>query len=140
MNFPEDIQRHIFSFGYVEHRKYMKHLCEKLERGKVLQHNIDILVNEFNDGDNPSLSHLLKKVDTDILDKLFNQCVRCNCCTKHCNKRPIYIGGKTLSCTENYDVGCYCKCRQLSRFIQRSYDYYDGGYCKLNDTFRDQFV
>ena len=137
---PEEIRRHIFSFGYAEYRKYMKNVCEKIERDKVLHYHIDVLTTQYNCGGISNLEKLLKEVDPDILEKLFNQCVRCNCCTKHCNKRPKYIDGVELTFTENYDVGCKCKCRQMSRFIRRTYEYADVGYATLNHLFRDQFV
>jgi MinD superfamily P-loop ATPase len=137
---PEEIQRHIFSFGYAEHRKYMKQLCKKLERDKVLQYNIDVLTSQYNWGGISSFEALLKEVDPDILEKLFNQCVRCNCCTRHCNKRPIYIDSSELTFTENYDDTCHCKCRQVSRQIVKAYDYSDVGYANINHLFRHQFV
>jgi len=137
---PEDVKRHIFTFGYVEHRKHMKKLCEKLQRDKVLQYNINVIVTQYNSGGISNMVRLLKEVDPDILEKLFNQCVRCNCCTKHCNKRPIYIGAKTLSVAENYHVECECRCRQMARMIERAYDYSDVGYAELNHLFIDQFV
>ena len=137
---PEDLQRHIFSFGYSDHRKHMKQICEKLERGKILNYNIDVLTSQYNYGNIPSLEYLLREVDPNILERLYNQCVRCNCCTKHCNKRGKYIGSTLLTFTENYDVGCNCKCRQMSRFIERAYDYSDMGYSTLNHLFKDQFV
>jgi len=136
---PYDVTRHIYSFGYPEHRQYMKQLCEKIERGKVLDYNINIITNQHRYG-RISFEELLKEVDPDILEKLFNQCVRCNCCTKHCNKRPKYLFGEELNRAENYDVNCPCKCRQFSRSIKKCYEYADNGYATLNYLFKDQFI
>jgi len=141
---PDDVMRHIYSFGYSDHRTNMKQICEKLERGKIVNYNIEMIKNEYNSGNYLNLENVLAKLHPTILAKLFIQCSHCNCCTKHCNKRPKYLLIEQLSYTENYDTGCLCTCRQMARFIKRMDNKYDYYYhyeptFTLNTLFKEQF-
>jgi len=139
---PEDVVRHIMSYGYKEHKEYMKEICVKLDRSTILNKNFEIIENEFQNT-HSDFTQLLMDVDKNILVKLFKQCTRCNCCTRHCHKRPKYLKGTIskdiLTYTENYNDGCICKCRQLSRFICEAYPYScKGNYSNINYEFVEE--
>ena len=136
---PEDVVQHIMSYGYKEHKEYMKDICVKLDRSRILNQNIEIIEYEYQFC-GTSYQEMLINTDKFILLKLFRQCIRCNCCTRHCHKRPKYLDN-TLTYTENYNDGCTCKCRQLARFICKTFPHsYKGGcsHLSINYLFIDQ--
>ena len=134
---PEDILRKIYSFGSVQNRIQTQSICQSIiHHHFVLQHNIDLIDEDiikwnniyvdFPDNiENPSslyayLSIVISKQKT---IKLFNQFIKCYCCNRHRNRRPIKINTNELSYSENYETvhNCACRCRQFARKMKQVY-------------------
>lgn len=83
----EDIMRHIYSFGYTEHRTYMKELSEKINT--VLTGNMEPIGWPHNRVNGEALCTFLYRENTrDELICLYNKYNNCKCCTRHCCFKP----------------------------------------------------
>jgi len=137
---PIELKRIIFSFGYAQYRTYLKTICYTINyKSFKFNHNIDLLNGDINryytegpyDLINiyPLRIIILLGLSNNKQLKLFNQCIKCYCCTRHCNRRPTSIHRDVFTYTENYedDPICQCSCRQNARYIKEMYhhtDYY----------------
>lgn len=132
---PIEIKRIIFSFGYAQYRKYLKTICYTINFKRFrFNYNTDLLNNDitrFYDerpinfiNMYPLRIIILMGLSNNRQVKLFNQCIKCCCCTKHCNRRPSSIHRDVYTYTENYDDDpiCECSCRQNARYIKEMYN------------------
>lgn len=144
---PLDVIRLICSFGYPEHKTYMKEVCAEVRHQlSVLNHNMGLLQKEKLKMILPTGTQWFLKYEADknVLHDFFQQCIRCCCCSKHCNNRPTNYLTDEVSVGENFSSGepCHCKCRSISRDIKRAlYENYYPDYPKHRRTrFNVDFV
>lgn len=126
----DDIIRDIYSFGYPNHRVYMKSVCEMIES------NHDPLDKYLSDAwykngqhdhhDTPMSTFIKTQfTQTDIL-YMFHYYKKCRCCTRHSyykpdikyqqqNPKPDYNPHYT------HDDTCSCSCRHMSRHLYSAY-------------------
>ena len=131
----DDIIRHIYSFGYAEHRIYMKemsksiHVCGDYDPIGWPQNRVNgELLNTF----------LIRTHTRNELIDLFNKYNRCKCCTRHaCFKPNLFNMELNPRLKPNpyyrYNVKedfifyptkyhfCLCKCRHNSRHVYVAY-------------------
>lgn len=124
----EDLKRHIFSFGYPEHREFMKSLkkilhvdCKPFMRRYARNHNWRVM--------NQYILH--EYTETEIL-RYIHYYNRCRCCTRHSHFKPILknVDGM-IHIYENdnnipghvmiRDHSCQCHCRYLMRQMTDAY-------------------
>jgi hypothetical protein len=135
---PEDILRKIYSFGSVNNRIQTRQICQSIiHHHFALKRNIELIEEDvtkwnniyydFPDNiENPSslYSYLSIVISKQRTIKLFNQFIKCYCCNRHRNRRPIKINTDELSYSENYETinNCACRCRQFARKIKLVYN------------------
>jgi hypothetical protein len=127
--FPPDVIAHICSFGYPEYKEHMNKICYQLTHYTgygLLEYNLYLLHEDYIYlyGINYvrcMVDFLHYAVDNEVLEKLFIQCTKCCCCSKHCHNRPTNYYSDEVSIGENFEPSeqCHCNCRQLSRSIKR---------------------
>lgn len=119
---PLDAIRLICSFGYPEHKEYMREIGSQLT-GR-LAYNMSILLEDEYEYRNKQgrLGFLMEEVDAAVLKELFKQCTKCCCCSKHLHNRPTRHDTDEVSVGENFntDDPCHCRCRQIARDIRRA--------------------
>lgn len=125
----KDIMRLIYSFGYPEHRIYMKKLCYKLD---TVLSNLYITHWPKKRICNEPLSTFLARERTRYeLIFMYKAYKKCQCCTRHCyykpnlttknentklNPNPYYSNVPNgMSKTKFY--GCKCLCRLYIRHV-----------------------
>jgi len=116
----EDIMRHIYSFGYPEHRIYMKQLCKEintdlpdLSNWKQNRINLEIM--------STYLKRTYKRVELIELNHKYN---KCRCCTRHSYNKPNLLNRELnlrLRQKPYYENICKCNCRHITRHIFKAY-------------------
>jgi hypothetical protein len=118
----EDIVRHIYSFGYPEHRLYMKQLCKEIN--SVLSGNIYPVGWPENRIGGEALCTFLQREKTyeELID-LYETYKNCKCCTRHCCYKPK-LATMDYNCKLNPNpyytrkyYKCNCQCRALMRHV-----------------------
>lgn len=124
----EDIQRYIYSFGYPEHRLYMKAICQQINTPSQCIYELQIEL-QMECEDVSHIQYLHTKYTSCKLAELFRITKRCNCCTRHSyykpNLCPVEINAKTNP-NPHYSIDsntCVCDCRSLSRDLYYAYWY-----------------
>lgn len=123
----DDIIRDIYSFGYPNHRKYMKDICRMIESNHTSIHkhlhdswyrnNTAIPITEFINAE---------FTQTEIV-VMFQYYKKCKCCTRHSyykpniksqhfNPKPAYNPHYNT-----HNITCYCPCRNMSRHLYLAY-------------------
>lgn len=136
---PIELKRIIYSFGYPAHRTYTKHICFIINKKKeILNYNIELVNSDIESFRMAGIEEIIELLIISIYDskkhKLFNQCIKCYCCTKHCNKRPKNIFTDELTYTENYNTTCNCSCRSFARLMKNIYDDVENVKGHMNST------
>ena len=130
----EDLKRNIFSFGYPEHREFMKSLTESLK--------VDcmpfIRMYKENCNDRCMGKYILDEyTESEILSSIhyFN---RCRCCTRHSHYQPRFeiVDGITAIYMDthythynNHKNVCECRCQTIARHMINAYCEYTGITC-----------
>lgn len=126
----EDIKRVIYSFGYPEHRCYMKEISTRLNTNlESIKAIIDACEDEQDDQDDNSMSYYIKcRFKKDQMIQMYHQTRRCYCCTRHANYKPdLFRGDLNSNKSPNdpqehsYNEECYCYCRHMCRYVYRVY-------------------
>lgn len=122
----DDIIRDIYSFGYPNHRVYMKDICKRIES------NHDTLdkylsdswyQNSLHDNHNTPMDIFIKTQFTQTeMVNMFNYYKKCRCCTRHSYYKPD-IKRQHFNPKPEYnphytnDTTCLCTCRHMSRHL-----------------------
>lgn len=123
----EDIKRLIYSFGYSEHRCYMKEISTRLNTNLE---SIKAIIDACDyDQDDNSMSYYIKcRFKKDQMIQMYNQTRRCYCCTRHSNYKPDLLRGDLNSNNSpndqqehSYNEECSCYCRHMCRYVYRVY-------------------
>tara|TARA_B110000114_G_C15037965_1_gene375782 strand:+ start:683 stop:1159 length:477 start_codon:yes stop_codon:yes gene_type:complete len=121
-----DLIRYIYSFGYPEHRFYMKMIIFHIKNKKnKMIHNIDCILRDWEFYES-SLYYgaiydlfLHKLLNKQTQFKLIKQLGKCCCCNRHCQNKPKVVDNEIVYHYDNkhYDIDkeCNCNCRILSR-------------------------
>jgi hypothetical protein len=127
----EDLKRHIFSFGYPGHRNHMNALCKEVRHETVSRYGKELLTSV------PRYYFQCLGKREDILNDLllFFRCNRCQCCSRHCHRKPaiiidhphgfMFLEGEEKRVPEDKFVDlcdCYCR-RNMRRMVQDYSDY-----------------
>jgi hypothetical protein len=119
----EDLKRHIFSFGYPEHRTFTRSLKESL--------HVDCKwvewMREKNQGDRCMEQYLLDEYTDIELMKCMRYLNRCRCCTRHSHFKPYMDGNEIrmpINDTRSFNRECHCPCRFLARAMATAYGNY----------------
>lgn len=120
----EDIIRHIYSFGYPEHRIYMKQLCKQLNR--VLSGDIHPTGWPENRIGGEALCTFLQREKTyeELID-LYYTYKNCKCCTRHSCYKPNLaemdynhkLNPNPYYTKKRKYYNCQCQCRVLVRHV-----------------------
>jgi hypothetical protein len=117
----EDLKRHIFSFGYPEHREFVHSLKE------TLQVDCDRFQNMFmnHSGDGCMSQYLLEEFTEAEMIEWMDYFNRCKCCTRHSHYKPfICAKGANVpdrhTTVDYYYSDCSCACRHLARHCART--------------------
>lgn len=124
----EDIKRYIYSFGYPEHRIYMKAICQQINTPYDF---ISQLYREWDGYVALSMTQYLHtRYSSCELHHLYLITKRCNCCTRHSYYKPNLSAIQQNTKTNPnphysiiYSTTCSCHCRSLSRQIYNAYWY-----------------
>jgi hypothetical protein len=126
-----DIIRLIYSFGYPNHRIYMKQIVDTFKDEQAnREFNMECIIDDWN------LYHQSKYYLSSmniLLSDLFNrsqqtillvQMIKCKCCTRHCHNKPFILNGNIIYKPNRikytmYD--CNCNCRHISRELFKCY-------------------
>lgn len=125
---PNDIIRHIFSFGDPMHRTHVRIINEKIKHIHFTRYCIFQMV--YDDvclyiALNPTvfalgIDKVMRLYPLQVKQKIFRLCTSCTCCATHCSNRP-----RVLDYTSNTPIQkgdrCYCSCRSLARILHHSY-------------------
>ena len=127
----KDIMRLIYSFGYPQHRIYMKQLCYQMDT-VLTGYNItpknwpkDCI------GGESLCSFLARTKSRDELIDMYHIYKNCHCCTRHCYYKPnLYELNENIKINPNphYAIppngmskkkfyGCKCGCRSYIREV-----------------------
>ena len=116
----KDIMRLIYSFGYAEHRHYMKEMSKSIR----VCGNYDPIgwpENRVNDEALPTF--LKRKSRTELID-LYNRYNKCRCCTRHSYFKPkLFEMRLNPKITPNpyyktdETTECACVCRHRARLV-----------------------
>lgn len=106
MKIPIEVIRHIYSFGYYEHRILTGKICDYIRiRGEIMNTNISLLMDDYRLYSDTTLYSLgiiefiNMIMNKDKQKELLVQTLGCYCCTRHSYKKiPI-------------NIGCRCRCR-----------------------------
>ena len=107
----EDLKRHIFSFGYPEHRTLMRGLIQELQLDMSLF---------------PDHGSITDQVGSyDVLEQLkwFDYLNRCRCCSRHSHYKPYILGCEGIypvnmgKIPEGNVIECKCPCRSFARYF-----------------------
>lgn len=129
----DDIIRHIFSFGYPEHRTYMKQLSKEIN----VCGDYDPIGWSENRVNGELLCNFLRRTHTrNEIIHLFNTYKKCKCCTRHAcfkpdlfnmklnprlNPNPYYrYKDEHIFYPTKYHF-CLCKCRHNIRHVYVAY-------------------
>lgn len=134
MNFNDlcdDILRDVYSFGYPNHRVYMKDICTLIGTNHETIHKDLSYLWELN-GElewhgGTSMDKFIKTqfTQTDILH-MFHYYKKCRCCTRHSYYKPD-IKCRQLNPKPAHnphytrDNTCSCPCRHMSRHLYCAY-------------------
>ena len=126
---PAEVVTLICSFGYPEYKEHIKEICHQLTKYTgtgLLEYNLYLLEQDFHNLYRMNYVRCIQEfltyaVDEEVLQDLFKQCTKCCCCSKHGHNRPInyYTNDVSIGESFNTDETCHCKCRSVSRNIQR---------------------
>lgn len=113
----EDLKRHIFSFGYPEHREFTKSL-------NLLTVNCDpfIKIYETESGHRCIHEYIIEEYsETEMIEWMvyFNSC---RCCTRHSHYKPyLSADGVNIPMNPRNEMNdCKCSCRSLARDFARA--------------------
>lgn len=115
----EDIIRHIYSFGYPEHRMYMKQLCKDIH----INGNINPIGWPQNRRNGEALCVFLRRKTYEELIDLYKTYKQCQCCTRHCYYKPnlvnehVKLEPNPYYSYVNLNDVCNCKCRHNLRIV-----------------------
>jgi hypothetical protein len=120
----EDIMRHIYSFGYPEHRVYMKQLSKDIH----INGNINPIGWPENRLKGEALCVFLRRKTYEELIDLYKTYKQCRCCTRHCYYKPnlvtmnenVKLEPNPYYSYENLNELCPCKCRHNLRLVYRA--------------------
>ena len=124
----DDIIRDIYSFGYPNHRVYMRNTCDSISS---THHPIQEVIQDAWDeeGGGECMSEIIKSqfIPTDIL-YMFHYYKKCRCCTRHSYYKPD-IKCQQFNPKPNYNPHynrdytdeCACVCRHMSRHLYSAY-------------------
>jgi len=120
----EDIKRHVYSFGSVEHRKLMHAVCEQVKHNEPSRYGKELLTrvpyHYFQSSKQDATSE-------EILKELtwFFVLSRCRCCSHHSHHKPtiipdhaglLFLEGEEGCVPEDKFLGdCTCRCRRIMR-------------------------
>jgi hypothetical protein len=117
-----DLKRHIFSFGYPEHREFM---CSIKESLKI---DCEPFVQMYgqNHNERDMIQYIMEEyTEPEMLSSIryFN---RCRCCTRHSFKPFIkVVDGVTHVFNDSHNINlikdCHCSCRHISRQIVNAF-------------------
>jgi len=127
----EDLRRHIFSFGTVDHRVLMKNICHDIQ----VKHT-DALLSDLPEIYPYTRDDLVYVADMDMKETLtrFFQMRLCKCCTRHTHNKTqvtlqkskdfhgvrIVITDKRIWVPECKNLrNCHCECRQETRSLAK---------------------
>lgn len=118
----EDIIRYIFSFGYPQHRTYMKELCKDINT-----HLKEIKGWRKNRVNHESLCEYIYRThnEREIIE-VYKNYKSCCCCTRHSFYKPnLFRKEENHKVYPNihYSVNnvCVCNCRHITRQIYNSF-------------------
>jgi hypothetical protein len=125
----EDIKRVIYSFGYPEHRFYMKDLSTRLNTNlEPIKEISDAW--EYDQGEiGNSMSYYIQcRFTKDQMIQMYHKTRRCYCCTRHAHYKPDLLRRELNSNNSpndqpeySYNEECYCNCRHMCRHVYRAY-------------------
>lgn len=132
----DDILRDVYSFGYPNHRVYMKDICAMIETNHDTIHNNLSYAWERNGeldlSGGASMSEFIRRhFNRHEILYMFRRYKNCRCCTRHSYYKPdIKCRQHNPKPTHNphytYDSTCSCPCRHMSRHLYSAYSaYYD---------------
>lgn len=113
-----DIMRLIYSFGYSEHRHYMKEMSKS-----IVCEDYDPIGWPEKRVNNESLCTFLKRKSWIELIDLYNRYNKCHCCTRHSYFKPklfeMRLNPKIIPNPyyTTYDKSTECACRHRSRLV-----------------------
>ena len=123
--------RIIYSFGYPEHRLYMKRIVDDFkDEQNTREFNMECIMDDwalyyqsqyYHSGFDMLLSDLFNRQQQKVL--LF-QMIKCKCCTRHSHNKPILLNDRIIyypTSIKHTKDECYCHCRHLSRNLWHCY-------------------
>lgn len=125
-----DIRRHIFSFGYPEHRERMKTVALEITIDADYAQTVRNTYYERG-GDRSIMEYLRDEYTAQELVEHSKYLNRCKCCTRHSHCKP-YVecvdNAEYVRIPENSQAPsqhvCSCPCRSMSRRMLKVYGYY----------------
>lgn len=130
-----DLLRLIYSFGYPEHRKHMKHIVQYFRKKvKKIKFNLRCLRRDFalyNASHNyiSSLDRMLPELLTQTEQYiLLHQMIDCRCCSRHSHGKPVRSRlwlNENSSYGHHDNIDCECWCRHMSRILNHSIQHYE---------------
>ena len=140
----EDIMRHIYSFGYPEHRFYMKCIQFHMKDKKYnITNNMHYILDDWSFYVDSQIYgaiydlFLHKLLNKKNQKKLIKQLGTCYCCNRHCQNRPRVVFDEIIYHDDGKkyqkDEECQCMCRQMSRDLLHIYDF-ENYYHDLSDS------
>jgi len=119
-----DLKRLIYSFGYPEHRVYMKEIVEYFKHQAFKrEHNLKCIRRDFQVNIHVSpcpLRQLLPELfNITQHEILLNQMIDCRCCTNHSHSKPVRGGDGyyTSEAPKTQKEDCSCGCRNMARIL-----------------------
>ena len=107
----EDLKRHIFSFGYPDHRVLMRDVSRELQ--------VDMSTFPYSE----SITGLVESFPITEQLKWFDYLNRCRCCSRHSHYKPYLDGRGGIypvnmgRIPEGNVVECNCPCRSFARYF-----------------------
>jgi len=121
----DDLKRHVYSFGSVEHRELMRAVCEHVKHNEPYRYGKELLTRVpyqyFQSSKQDATSEVILQELT-----LFFVLNRCRCCSRHSHHKPtirldpphglLFLEGQEKRVPEDKFVGdCNCRCRRIMR-------------------------
>ena len=141
-----DLLRLIFSFGYSNHRQYMREIVNEFKSDDDnRKFNMECIMDDwtlyvesqyYHSGINMFLADLFNNQQQ---KSLLTQMIKCKCCTRHAHNKPIMLNDRFIyyetSIKYTKDPHCDCHCRHLSRNLWFCYK----NHMSLNRLFNSHF-
>lgn len=130
-NLCDDILRDVYSFGYPNHRVYMKEICQEIELNHETIHKYLSYAWEQNgelelyDGNSMS-DYIKRQFHRHEIMHMFRYYKKCRCCTRHSHYKPDITRQQRNPKPDHnphytHDTTCLCSCRHMSRHLYSAY-------------------